>query len=981
MERVQKQMFALLGLATAMGFVVGCADMGLGEDVIEGDPVVTDDEFTKADHFTSRSAGPTGRWRGQSDFVSAAPFRYSPFLRTTAAEGADATAKTAERKVEESDIYKLDGNRLYILNSYRGLHTVDVSSPAAPRLLGRKAIYGMPSEMYVRSGYAFVLANDWQGLNADGNDLNQGAQLRAYDVRGSRPAEVGAFDIAGYVVGSRLVGNVLYIVSSHWAWDAATNQSTERMFVQSINIANPAAPRSVEREEWKGSGWTVAVSPDYMFIANGEWTANASKTKIRVVDIKDPNGRITIGGTLTVDGNLWQEARMDFFAGHLRVVTQGWDRGGWAKLSVAKMSATRTLSVVGTLDLGNIGTLTGAKYDGEKGYLVHGQQVDPLDVIDLSNPARPTLVSRLEIPGFFDHLVARGDRVLAVGREQVDGKWKIAVALFDVSNAAAPRELSRVNLGEDWSWTHNESGKMKEMSILDNLGLVVLPYTTYNYDGDQMWGAATSRLQLLGLTRTALTKLGSVSSADFADRSFTLGSNLGAISYRRLASYSIADRNRPTLAGELELSRNVAQVARTAANVVELVGDYSEALELRVKPTQNADDSAPLGRVTLTGEGGSLYTNGSFVYVVANSWKSGEQKTLVHVVSTLPASNPRLQGTLELTGVSQGRWGGPIIMSRIACIGGRCPWFRNVVKPVQVDGNMLVFHGNKAKTDGTSDEVLFVVDLADPRTPKLAATPKLDLGTVASLHATGRKVHVSTHAPFEIDAACNATTSTDPTDPDARPVPSSCGQTVKFFATTFNLDRPAQPVQGAKVNVPGPVVDAWSSTSGQTSYLATTDSRYRKEKTALKSFDTLKLRSDGKAQLLDLRLIDDSADELKLAGRHVYYTETKWPETWTPTSKPTVKFRTLSYTNPLAIRLTNTKTFSSYRSVADVQGGFAFLTREGNNLDAYSLAYADVPSFKKSTRLFGWSTQLAVGSDKVAFVAEGNFGLTEISLR
>ena len=67
--------------------------------------------------------------------------------------------------------------------------------------------------------------------------------------------------------------------------------------------------------------------------------------------------------------------------------------------------------------------------------------------------------------------------------------------------------------------------------------------------------------------------------------------------------------------------------------------------------------------------------------------------------------------------------------------------------------------------------------------------------------------------------------------------------------------------------------------------------------------------------------------------------------------------------------------------MTDVQGGFAFLTGDGNKLNAYSLANADVPSFKKSTRLFGWSAQLAVGSDKVAFVAEGNFGITEINLR
>src|ERR1041385_2164977 len=40
------------------------------------------------------------------------------------------------RTVEETDLYRLDGNRLYYLNSYRGLMVFDVTTPDHPRMIG-----------------------------------------------------------------------------------------------------------------------------------------------------------------------------------------------------------------------------------------------------------------------------------------------------------------------------------------------------------------------------------------------------------------------------------------------------------------------------------------------------------------------------------------------------------------------------------------------------------------------------------------------------------------------------------------------------------------------------------------------------------------------------------------------------------------------------------------------------------------------------
>jgi hypothetical protein len=96
---------------------------------------------------------------GQTSFVSAPPGGEGGAVGDTA--GAGGKSGNSTRAVEETDIYRLDGNRLYTLNGYRGLLVFDLSDVDHPRLLGRSPIYGWPIEMVVHGGFATVVVSDW----------------------------------------------------------------------------------------------------------------------------------------------------------------------------------------------------------------------------------------------------------------------------------------------------------------------------------------------------------------------------------------------------------------------------------------------------------------------------------------------------------------------------------------------------------------------------------------------------------------------------------------------------------------------------------------------------------------------------------------------------------------------------------------------------------------------------------------------------
>jgi hypothetical protein len=90
---------------------------------------------------------------------------------------------------------------------------------------------------------------------------------------------------------------------------------------------------------------------------------------------------------------------------------------------------------------------------GDRAYIVTFEQIDPVYVIDLSDPGQPEILGELEIPGFSTYLHPVSDNLLlGVGRntDMVDGRQffqGINVRLFDVSNPAELSVLSDISIG------------------------------------------------------------------------------------------------------------------------------------------------------------------------------------------------------------------------------------------------------------------------------------------------------------------------------------------------------------------------------------------------------------------------------------------------------------------------------------------------------------------------------------------------------
>ncbi len=200
---------------------------------------------------------------------------------------------------------------------------------------------------------------------------------------------------------------------------------------------------------------TVYASIDSLYMATPgqDWR----DTHIHRFDIGDPL-EPSYFGSGTVRGRLLSQWSMSEHDGYLRVATTIQDR--WPTVSNVFVlegvteGDEQSLEQVGLVsELGVTEDIFAVRFAGDVGYVVTFRQVDPLYVLDLSDPTDPRSVGELKIPGFSRYLhPLSGGLLLGIGRDaDPNTGWErgLQVSLFDVSDPANPVQLSVLPLGAD----------------------------------------------------------------------------------------------------------------------------------------------------------------------------------------------------------------------------------------------------------------------------------------------------------------------------------------------------------------------------------------------------------------------------------------------------------------------------------------------------------------------------------------------------
>ncbi len=467
------------------------------------------------------------------------------------------TGAESSRSVTESDIWKVDGNTLYFYNQYRGLQVIDIKNPEAPQLTGVFELPAAGEQMYLLpGGFVVLLARD--NCYSGGADRNKVIILK---VEGGKPSLVKELPVEGWIQESRMVGTALYVstqsylqsqdgVNSIWTWNSV---------VSSFDLSNPTTPVVKDTLAFTGYNNTVAASEEFFFVATQSSDWNSSR--LQLVDISDPNGAMKKSGSVPIQGNIPDKFKIHQNGEVLTVISQTWnDTRRWTTLlQTFSLSDPLAPKPLGRLELAVGEQLHATRFDGNKAYIVTFFRIDPLWIVDLSDPAKPQIKGELEVPGWSTYLHPLGDRLLSVGIDTTNG-WHVTVSLFDVADVTKPALLDRAVLGGAWSWSEANNDE-KAFNVLADSGLILLPWQGYSTN----W-TVTNGMQIIDFDKSSLKLRGVIPHAFAPRRATMVGNHIFSIDSSRLLSVAAPDRDNPVVKAELPLAWNVSHVYP--------VGDY-----------------------------------------------------------------------------------------------------------------------------------------------------------------------------------------------------------------------------------------------------------------------------------------------------------------------------------------------------------------------------------------------------------------------
>jgi hypothetical protein len=493
----------------------------------------------------------------------------SVFAGAGDARGADPAAGAPSRDVVESDIWKVRGDAIYFFNQYRGLQVIDISAPDSPVVKGVLPLPAAGEQMYLLdTNHVVLLARDgcgWWGGDAE-------SRVLIVEVAGGVPKLVASLPVKGSIQESRLVGTALYVASQ--TYQVKTNGTNSVVYeagtlVSSLDLSHPEAPVAKDTVWYSGYDNVIAATDVFLFVAVSS-PSDYWRSIVYCIDITAPDGSMSEVAAVSTAGRVNDKFKLNLADEVLTAVSEVPVDGStrWAtKLETFHLPDPRAVGPegvfkLGQVTLGNGERLFATRFDGHVVYVVTFRRVDPLWVVDLSDPANPRIAGELQVPGYSTFIQPLGDRLVTVGLDN-SNTWRVAISLFDVHDPSAPALLSKVALGQNYSWSEANSDE-KAFNVMPDEHLILLPY-----QGDFTNGYA-SRVQLIDLNRNSLALRGTIDHASQPRRAAVHQDRILSLSGQELLSVDATDRDHPQITSVIPLAWSVDQTFVQGQHLIEL---------------------------------------------------------------------------------------------------------------------------------------------------------------------------------------------------------------------------------------------------------------------------------------------------------------------------------------------------------------------------------------------------------------------------
>jgi len=422
-------------------------------------------------------------WSGETEEDAAVP----------AADGSDySTTNIQVAGVDEADIVKNDGDYIYIVSGNKTI-IVKASPPEEAQIVSQIELEGTIIAIFINGDRLVLFEQEMPYyLYYDEPAVKDSSMfyvsptisIKVYDISDrANPRLQREVSSDGQYISSRMIGDYVYVVTNEPVYEENDEVNLPKVScggneteipatdiyysdvsdyyymyttIMAVNTQNDGEEPAYETI-LLGASSTLYVSLNNIYLTFPVWGTDilgrevwdSPRTSIHRIHIE--GNAIEYEASGDVPGMVLNQFSMDEYDGHFRVATTTWGETTGNHVYILDMD----LNIVGSLeDLAPGETIYSARFMGERGYLVTFKQVDPLFVIDLSDPNNPRELGYLKVTGYSDYLHPYDEtHIIGIGKETTDAgefAWYqgVKISLFDVSDVSNPQEIDKLEIGD-----------------------------------------------------------------------------------------------------------------------------------------------------------------------------------------------------------------------------------------------------------------------------------------------------------------------------------------------------------------------------------------------------------------------------------------------------------------------------------------------------------------------------------------------------
>lgn len=429
--------------------------------------------------------------------------------------GNTSTTNVQVEGVDESDIIKTDGKYIYYMTP-QGVNIVQVSGSkmkiANSSILADTSKDAMFTDMYISGKNLILIGSQRIPLEkkSTGNYYYGGkfyTTIWIYDIsKPSAPKVKREVSMEGNLLTSRLYNNTIYFATNTYMqrpgiataidetlpnyYDSKLGSdryvispkrlrlpknkqtySSNMMLLAAIGL-NDKTTEPIKPHAFMGNGMSVYMNKSAFYFTRNIYDKDFGQgTSIYRMAIDGT--KYSLSGYNYIKGNPINQYAMDEYKGNFRIAATEYSQARrQQESSITIFDTSKEMKQLGKVTgLGPNEQIYSVRFKGDVGYVVTFRQMDPLYVVDLSNPAKPETLGALKIPGYSTYMHPFKDKyVIGFGREvSDDGSTRdlgLKLSLFDVSDPRNPKEIQKRIYGED-SRTYSEATHNPRSIMID----------------------------------------------------------------------------------------------------------------------------------------------------------------------------------------------------------------------------------------------------------------------------------------------------------------------------------------------------------------------------------------------------------------------------------------------------------------------------------------------------------------------------------